>query len=275
GLRRKARWVGLAALVLVAVGGFMSPERFLRSWLFAYLFWLGVAIGCLSVTMIQHLTGGAWGVLICRILEAGGRTLYLFWLAFLPVVLGLPRLYAWARPETVAADPLPRHNAPYLNPAFFDLRAAFYFLTWAALAHFLSKWSRDLDRDSDRVVARRLRSLSGGGLVLLGLTITFASIDWAMSLEAHWFSSIYGMVFMVGEALSALCFAVVVLAVLGDQEPFSRVVHPGPVHDLGKLMLAFIMLWAYVVFSQFLIIWSGNLPEEIAFYRLRLDGGWG
>jgi hypothetical protein len=273
--QRGALALGTGSVLALAGGGVANPTQFFRSWLFALLFWLGLSVGCLSLAMIHHLTGGTWGLVIRRILEAGGRTVFACGLLFLPLAFGLKDLYAWARPQDVAADPFLQHKSLYLNPGFFIVRALIYFLVWAALAHFLSVWSRDLDRGEDPGISRRLRMLSAGGLVLLGLTITFASIDWAMSLDAHWFSSIYGMVFMVGQALSALCFAVVVLALLGRTEPLSQALRPTDVHDLGKLMLAFLMLWAYVSFSQFLIIWSGNLPDEISWYRVRLGEGWG
>jgi hypothetical protein len=145
---------------------------------------------------------------------------------------------------------------------------------WIALAAAMNRWSLALDAGPDLATSRRLRGLSGGGLVLLGLTITFSSIDWAMSLDPHWFSTIYGMIFMVGQALSALAFVIVCVAILGAQKPLSDVVRPGTIHDLGKLMLAFVMLWTYVNFSQFLIMWSGNLPEEIPWYIRRIQGGW-
>jgi hypothetical protein len=263
--------VGLAAS---AAGGLANPPQFFRSYLFAFLFWAGLAVGCLSISMIHHLTGGLWGSVIRRILEAGTRTLPVVALMFLPVALAVPRLYPWADPGRVAADPLLRHKSLYLNPPSFYGRAVFYFAVWIALAHWMSKWSLALDAGPDRATSRRLRGLSGGGLVLLGLTITFSSIDWAMSLDPHWFSTIYGVLFMVGQALSALAFVIVCVAVLGAQKPLSDVVRPGTVHDLGKLMLAFVMLWTYVNLSQFLIMWSGNLPEEIPWYIRRLHGGW-
>jgi hypothetical protein len=273
-VQRAALVAGAVGLAASAAGGLANPPQFFRSYLFAFLFWAGLAVGCLSISMIHHLTGGLWGAVIRRILEAGTRTLPLVALMFLPVALAVPRLYPWADPGRVAADPLLRHKAAYLNPPFFYGRAAFYFAVWITLAAAMSRWSLALDAGPDRATSRRLRGLSGGGLVLLGLTITFSSIDWAMSLDPHWFSTIYGVLFMVGQALSALAFVIVCVAVLGVQKPLSDVVRPGTIHDLGKLMLAFVMLWTYVNLSQFLIMWAGNLPEEIPWYIRRLHGGW-
>jgi hypothetical protein len=276
GTRRNAIVVGGVGALVLAVGAFASPEHFFPAYLFAYLFWVGVGIGCLSILHIHHLTGGIWGLVIRRPLEAGARTLRpAFALLFLPLLLGLPRLYVWARPDAVRGDHVLEQKAAYLNVPFFVGRAAFYFVVWMVLAHLFSRWSLELDRSGSLRVARRLRSLAGGGLLLMGLTITFSSVDWAMSLNPHWFSTIYGILFMVGQVLSAMALVIVVLARLAHADEVAAVARPSAVHDLGKLLLAFVMLWAYVNVSQFLIIWSANLPEEIPFYIQRLHGGWG
>jgi hypothetical protein len=272
-LQRGAIAAALVGLVACLAGGFANPAQFYRSWLFAYLFWINVGIGCLSLVMIHHLSGGMWGLVIRRILEAGTRTMYLAPLFFLPVVLGMGHVYPWARPES-AADPLLRHKALYLNAPFFLVRAAFYFVVWAGLAHLLNRLSAQLDAGPSEKISKRLRGLSAGGLLLMGLTITFSSVDWAMSLDPRWFSTIYGVLFMVGQALAALTLVIVLLALFGKEEPFASVVKPVDTHDLGKLMLAFTMLWAYIHLSQFLITWSGNLPEEIPWYLRRTYGGW-
>lgn len=256
------------------IGGLINPSQFLRSYLLAYLFWAGIALGCLCIVMLHHLSGGRWGLVIRRILEAGSRTLVLLPVLFLPVALGAHELYLWARPADVAADEVLRHKSLYLNLPFFLARAAFYFMAWAAAAHLLSKWSLKLDAGPDPRLERRLQGLSGGGLVLMGLTITFSSVDWAMSLNPHWFSTIYGMIFMVGDALSALTLVIVLVALMGGERPLSSVLRPTTFHDLGKLLLAFLMLWAYLHLSQFIITWSGNLPEEISWYVARFRGGW-
>ena len=274
-IRRTALTAGVVGVLASLVGGAIDATQFFRSWLFAFLFWTGISIGCLSILMIHHLSGGIWGLAIRRLLEAGGRTIKVCALLFIPIVFGLSRIYLWAQPEVVAHDPILQAKAPYLNVAFFVARAIFYFLCWTALAHFLSKWSLELDgyRESLRI-SRRLRSLAGPGLVIMGLTITFSSVDWAMSLNPHWFSTVYGLLFMVGQVLSAMALVIVMLAVLGHAKPLVDVTRPSVVHDLGKLTLAFIMLWAYLQLSQFLITWSGNLPEEIPFYIQRLHGPW-
>jgi hypothetical protein len=268
---------GLAAAVgvLACAGlGLLNPAQFYRSYLLAYLFWANVAVGCLSLTLIHNLTGGFWGLVARRVLEAGTRTLVLLPLLFLPIALGLHQLYAWSDAETIGKDAVLRQKLLYLNPGFFLGRAVFYFVVWAGLAQLVNKWSRALDAGPNLKLERRLRGIGGGGLVLMGLTITFAAVDWAMSLDPRWFSTIYGVIFMIGQALAALAFTILVLAALIRERPFAGVVEPAHVHDLGKLMLAFTMLWAYMHLSQFLIIWSGNLPEEIPFYLRRSQRGW-
>ena len=275
-LRRRAFAAGAAGLIASLIGALVSPTQFFRSYLFAFLFWNGIALGCLSLLMIQHLTGGRWGLAIRRLLEAGTRTVPVMALLFLPVVVGLKRIYPWAGSEPT--DAIMRHaieaKHAYLNVPFFLGRAAFYFAVWFLLAHFLNRVSLESDAGMDLRQARKLRSLSGGGLLLMGLTITFMSVDWAMSLDPRWFSTIYGMLFMIGTALSALALCIVVVTRLGGNPQVSVVANADTLHDLGKLMLAFIMVWAYFSFSQFLIIWSGNLPEEIPWYIRRFHGVW-
>jgi len=272
-LQRAGFLAGAAGLVLCVLGAFLDLDQALRSWLFAHLFWTSVSIGCLSLLMLNHLTGGVWGAVIRRLLEAGARALAILALLFLPVAVGVTRIYEWARPEVVAADPVLRMKQPYLNVPFFLGRAVFFFAVWSLLAHLLSRWSGELGRTGSLGVAGRLRGLSGGGLVLLGFTITFSAVDWAMSLDPHWYSTIYGMIFMVDQTLAAMALMILLLARLRDESPFREVARPQAFHDLGKLLLAFVMLYAYVNFSQFLIIWAGNLAEEIPWYVRRLHGG--
>jgi hypothetical protein len=260
---------------LCAFGWLTNAEQFYRSWLFGFLFWIGVAIGCLSITLIHNLTGGLWGLVIRRLLEAGSRTLPWLAVLFLPVALGLSHIYPWARADVVAADPLIQQKTLYLNVPFFLARTVFYFGVWLLLSHLQARWSDELDRGVHYLkTSRRLRGLGGAGLLLMGLTITFSAVDWAMSLNPHWYSTVYGVLFMVGQALSAMAFIIVCVARFGGEDPLQRVLRKEQVHDLGKLMLAFVMLWAYISFTQFLIVWAGNLPEEIPFYIQRLSGGW-
>lgn len=273
-LQRGALAVGVAALVLCVLGAFFSPAHFLRAYLLGYVFWIGITLGCLAIVMLHHLSGGGWGLIIRRVLESATRTLPLMAVLFLPIAIGVQRLYVWARPEEVTRSPILLHKAPYLNVGFFLMRAGFYFAVWLGMSYLLNKWSREQDQSADPGPMRRLEAVSGPGLVLFGLTVTFASIDWVMSLEPAWFSSIFGILFMGGQALSAIAFVTAITVVLAGSKPMSEIIAPRHLHDLGKLMLAFVMLWAYFAFSQFLIIWSGNLPEETPWYFHRLQSGW-
>jgi hypothetical protein len=274
GLQRLALGVGVVGLGLCAVGFMGNREHFFRAWLMAYMVWFGVALGSMAWLMIQYLSGGAWGVVTRRIFEASSRTLPFMAVLFLPIAFGVHDLYLWSRPDVVAGDEILRHRAPYMSLSFFYARAVLYFVLWSVLAYLLSSWSRQQDAAPDDRLALRLQRLSGGGLLLYAITLFFASVDWVMSLDPHWFSTIYGILFMGGQGLGSMAFTIAIVVLLAQSEPMSHVFGPNHLHDLGKLMLAFVMLWAYFQFSQFLIIWSANLPEEIPFYLTRIEGGW-
>ena len=264
---------GVGAAVSLA-GLFFDVRQFLQSYLMAYMLCLGVTLGCLALGMVHQLSGGAWGVVIRRPIGAAARVLPVMTLLFLPIAFGMNRLYGWTNADLVAHDEALQHKHLYLNTPFFLVRAAVYFLVWNGLSYFLNAWSLEQDRTAEPRLARRMQRLSGGGLLAFGLTITFASFDWMMSLEPHWFSTIYGVLIVGGQGLSALAFLTAALVWLSRRPPLNRIVVPAHFHDLGNLMLAFVMLWAYFSFSQYLIIWSGNLPVEISWYLHRLQTGW-
>ena len=275
---RSALAVGIVALAAGAAGGLANPTQFFRSYLLGFVFWNGLAVGALAVLMLQYLTGGAWGIAIRRELEAATRTLPLTAVAFVPLLAGMHRLYAWTNADTVAHDEVLRNKTLYLNTPFFLARAALAFAIWMLLAYFLNAWSRQQDErpaDDRRAIDRKLQLVSGGGRVLYALTTTFTSIDWVMSLEPHWYSTMYGVLYMVGQALGALALASVAVVLLSNREPVAGFLGGRIRHDLGKMMFAFTMIWAYVNFSQYLIVWSGNIPEEISWYLARFRGGWG
>jgi hypothetical protein len=265
--------VGLAACL---VAGLVPDTRvhLFRAWLVAFNYCLGLALGALVVVMLQYLTGGTWGFVLRRPLEAATRTLPLLAVLFVPLAFGLADLYEWANPEAVAANENLRHKAPYLNVTFFLIRAAVYFAVWNLLQLLLNRWSKVHDRTNDPRILERCGALGAGGIVLYVLTITFASVDWVMSLEPHWYSTIYGALFGMGQVLSGFAFAIAVFLLLGDRPPLDQAVNRPNLRDLGSLLLAFVMVWAYLGFDQFLLIWSGNLPEEVPWYVARLEGGW-
>jgi hypothetical protein len=266
--------VGAGGLLLAAIGGAFNPTQFFQSYLTAYMFCLGATLGCLALGMVHQLSGGAWGVVLRRPIGAATRVLPVMTVLFLPVVVGMGRLYPWTHADLVAGDEILQHKHVYLNTPFFLIRAALYFLVWNAISYFLNTWSLEQDRTGESHLSQRMQRLSAAGLLGYGLTITFASFDWLMSLDPHWFSTIYGVLIIGGQGLTAIAFLIVVIAWLGRREPLDQLIVPGHFHDAGNLMLAFVMLWAYFAFSQYLIIWAGDLPHEIAWYQNRLQTGW-
>ena len=272
--QRQLLIAGGAGAAVSLVGLLLDRRQFFQSYLMTFMLLLGATLGSLALGMIHQLSGGAWGVVTRRIFGAASRVLPVLTILYVPLLFGLHDLYEWTHHDVVEADPILSGKSAYLNIPFFLLRTALYFAVWNAIAYFLNRWSLEQDRSPDPRIATRMQMLSGGGLVAYGLTITFASFDWVMSLDPHWFSTIYGVLFMGGQGLTALAFLVIALAWLSRREPLNTIVVPSHFHDLGNLMLAFVMLWAYFSFSQYLIIYSGNLPEEITWYTRRLFTGW-
>ena len=273
--RTRALIAGVVGTAISAAGFFAAgPTQFYRSYLWSYMFIVGLTIGSLAWLMLQYVTGGAWGLVIRRSCEAATRTLPLVLVMFLPIVIGINNLYPWARAATVAADPLLQHKAPYLNVPFFLGRAAFYFAGWMFLAWWFNRWSLKEDIEGHDVVHGKMSSMAGPGLLFFGFSTTFMAVDWILSVDPKWFSTIFGMLFMVNQALTAMAFLITLMVILYQQRPMSEVLTHRHLHDLGKFLLALVMVWAYFSFSQFLIIWAGNLPEEIPWYLTRLNGGW-
>ena len=273
-IQRRSLFVGLVSMAAFSGWGLLNPEGFFRAYLVAYLFWIGIALGSLGILMLHQLVGGCWGFIIRRLLEAGTRTFPLMALLFLPILFGMNHIFIWTDADLVARDHVLQHKSAYLNIPFFTTRAIVYFLLWIGISSLLSRWSLEQDRTGDPLLSRRMPILSGPGLVIFGLTATFASIDWVMSLEPHWFSTMHGVIFIVGQALATLAFSILCVVLFSGQKPLSDLISPKYLRDLGTMMLAFVMLWAYVTFSQYLIIWSGNLPEEIPWYLHRTRGVW-
>ena len=270
--RSLALIAGVAGLVVCALGFVVDRGHFFRSWLISYLLVLGIALGSMALMMIQHLSGGTWGV-FRRIFEASSRTIPFLALLFVPVLLGMSDLYVWTHPDHVQADEILRHKAPYLNIPFFIGRAVLYFAIWIALALVLNRLSARQDT-GEVAVNQTIQRVSGAGLVLYALTVTFAGIDWIMSLNPHWYSTLFGFLMMGGQGLSALAFTIVISTILVKREPLNSLLTPSHFHDLGKLMFAFVMLWAYFNFSQFLLTYAANLIEEIPYMVTRTSHGW-
>ncbi len=276
-LQMPAFIVGAVGVVIWVAGFFLggTKEQFFQSYLYAYLFWIGIPLGSFIILMLQHMVSGMWGVAVRRILEAAAMTLPFMALLFVPIAaFGMQDLYEWARPEALAHDTLLQHKSVYLNVPFFYLRAVIYFVFWISFALLLAKFSRDQDKSEMPFPAGRFRLVSGPGIALYVLTMTFAAFDWGMSLEPHWFSAIYGVIFIIGQALSTFAFTILIVAYLADRKPFADLLTTKHFHDLGNLLFAFTILWTYMSLSQFIIIWSANLPEETPWYIHRAQGGW-
>jgi len=282
-LRSRAVVVAVIGLALMVLGLFTGGlSLFFQSYLIAFVFLMGITLGSMALLMVQYLSGGAWGMVARRVFEAATRNLPLMLVLFVPIALtaasglNLPVLYEWMRPEAMN-DPVIKLKAAYLNKGFFLARAVLFFAIWGTLVFLLNRWSKEQDDSAPRrpgPMDGRLRVLSGPGLVLYVITITFMSVDWIMSISPKFYSTIFGILTLGGQGLSTMAFTILTLSLLARFKPMSQVIEKDHFHDLGKLMLAFVMLWAYFNVSQLIIIWSGNLPEEIPWYIERLQGAW-
>lgn len=265
---------GIIFLILCGIGVAIAPREFFISWLWAFIFWIGLTLGCFNSAMIHYLTGGRWGNSTRRFLEAGFMTLPLMAILFTPILFGLHDLYPWARPDEVSTDKILQQKVIYENFTGFLVRAIFFFGIWILIATRLRKWSLQQDLTPDVAPTIKMRTLSGPGIVIVPLTITFAFVDWIMSIEPAWFSTVFGVILLAGEILIAIAFVILLLAWFRSFPPFHEVANEKQFHDLGNLLLAFVMFWTYVAFSQLLIVYSGNQPHEIGWYLRRIFGSW-
>lgn len=267
--------IGILGLMLTGLSLSFARQQFFQAYLLGYIFWLGIALGCLALVLLHNLSGGMWGALMLRFGEAGMSTLPILALLFIPLLLGIPDLYIWARPDEVARDALLQQQSPYLNVPFFIVRAALYFIVWIICGFVVRRWSLARDHsENPGKYTQRLRRLGAGGLLAFGLTASWAMIDWVMSLEPHWYSTIYAAMVVLGGVLGAFAVIVLFVVLLRTTQPLSEVVSRGLFNDLGSLLLTFVILWTYFAFSQFLIIYSGNGGQEIQWYVHRIAGGW-
>ncbi len=265
---------GIAGAVLSALGWFMQPKAFAFAYLPAWLFWFGITVGAFPIIMIHHLTSGGWGFAIRRVMECLLKALPLCLLLFIPIALNMQQLYEWTHTHVVQHDPVLKSKELYLNQPLFWIRFFLYFAIWILYAVKLRKHSAAQDEQPNSAIAKKLSGYGGAGLLIYTMTVTFAIIDWVMSLEPHWFSTIYGAIFMIHFALSSLAFTVLICVLLSKNEPMKTVFSIDRMHDLGSLQFAAIMLWAYTSVSQLIIIWAANLQEEAPWYIHRSTGGW-
>jgi hypothetical protein len=263
---------GVGLVLALALRG-SNPRGFAFAWLNAYLFGLTLALGSLFFILIQHATQAGWSVAVRRIAEAVAGSMPVFALLFLPVLLGMGDLFPWARPEA-AAEPLMKWKAPYLNTQFFLVRAVVYFVVWSGLAICYARASRSQDQGTAGTAPSfAMRRFAPPAILLLAITQTFASIDWAMSLSPTWYSTVFGVYFFAGSFVGFFGL-LALLAIPLERGPLHGILTIEHLHDVGKHLFAFTCFWAYIGFCQFFLIWYGNIPEETAFYQARLHGGW-
>ena len=269
--------VGVIGLVASAAAWLLNPNSFFPAYLMAVFFWLGVVWGTMAVAMVYYLAGGPWGAVIRTFLEASMRTLPLLAVLFLPLLLGIPTLYIWARPDVVAQSPLYQYKViqtGWLSVPFFIGRTVLYFAVWFVLVTVLNRLSAEQNRTGDPAIRARMGRWSAAGMILLILTSTFAAFDWIMSIQPAFTSTAFGIVEGTSMLIAGFAVIIVVAALLAYREPWRHVWSYKIWMNLGGWLFAFTMLWAYLAFSQFMLIWYGNLPEEIELYVRRFDGVW-
>lgn len=277
---RTAFIIGAIAAVVCLVGIFIAgPGQFFQAYLYSYLFWLGISLGLLGLLMLHFAVSSRWGLTLRRIAEAGGGAIWVMAILFIPLIIGLPFLYPWARPQEIAADPALKYQTWYLNMPFFIVRAVIYFAVWIALAYFANRQIARLANDpaGNPLLRGRLQGLGAAGMILYAFTMFFASVDWLMSLLPSWTSTAFGMIIVLGQAQSALAFAILVLNLFPGMSLSKRWTYettPQPYQDLGALSITLVMAYAYVAFFQMLIQWAGNIPREVIWYVDRTKGGW-
>lgn len=265
----------VVCLVLMALGIFLAGrDQFFRSWLFAWIFWFGLSIGCMGVVMMHHLLGGGWGYLIRRFGESAALCIPIMAILFIPIVIGARSLFPWADPAQVAGDAVLRHKTGYLNLSFWTLRAVIYFAVLWLWAWMLRITSLRLDREPGPGLLKRLVNLSSIGEVIYFVLMAFAAVDWMMSREPHWISTVFGFIVVMAQAVTALCFLILMVAIHCDDPALKPVIQADYLNDLGNVLLTFVILWAYMSFGQFLVTWLGNNQDEIVWYIRRTDGGW-
>jgi hypothetical protein len=266
--------VGALGLLLCCAGFFANRAEFFQSYLFAFIYWGGFTIGGLTVLLMNHVVGGIWGVTTRRLLGAAVRTLPLLVLLFIPLLIGVRDIYPWAQPETVKHNDFLLHKQGYLNLPFFLLRTVVYFAIWIFWGFRVYKMADLQDETGDVTLRERMRKFSAPGLLIIVLSATFAYIDWILSADAQYYSTIYGAMILIGDVLQTFALIIIVLVLAAGKDRFGGRVNPKVLHDLGNLMFAFTIFWTYLTASQLIITWPANLPQEIEWYLVRVRGGW-
>jgi hypothetical protein len=266
--------IGAVGIIASIIAFFIDREQFFHSWLTAYMYWLTLGLGGLFFTMLHHLVGATWSVVVRRLAEAIMSVLPYMFLAFLPIVFGMHDLYHWTHVEAVAEDKLLQWKSGFLNVPFFLIRALIYFGVWTLLSYLLRKTSLLQDNGHTPELSSKFVKISAPGMIAFALTLTFASFDWVMSLDPHWYSTIFGAYIFAGAAVAVLAFMPLVIIYLQKRRVMAETITVEHYHDLGKLLFAFLIFWAYMAFSQYFLIWYGNIPEETIWYLHRWTGSW-
>ena len=262
--------IGLG-LALALSGG---TKQFYFSWLVAYLYFLSIALGALFFVLVHTVTRAAWGITLRRVVENVMATLPVFALLFVPIWLGRHELYEWMHADVAAHNPVVAGKSPYLNESFWFIRAILYFTAWSALATFFSTQSQKQDETGDERISARLRGVAPLGIALFALSATFATIDWMMSLEPMWYSTMIGVYFFSGAVVAILSFTLLLVQFAHTRGALRGVVTIEHQHDVAKLLFGFTVIWAYIAFSQYFLIWYANIPEETIYYMKRQVGSW-
>lgn len=263
--------IGTFFISLLFEGG---ARQFLFAYLVNYLFFLSISLGALLFIPLQYLTRAGWSVAVRRVAEILACNLLPLAILFLPILLGMGWLYSWTDPEIIAADPLVAHKVPYLNVAFFLARALFYFAVWCGFAYFFFRLSTQQDVSGDKNLTLRMERWSPLALLLTWVCLSFASFDWMMSLDPHWFSTIFGVYYFAGSAVGFIALLTLILVSLQRSGRLANAVTREHYHDLGKLLFGFVVFWAYIAFSQFMLYWYANMPETTGWYLIRWEGHW-
>jgi len=271
---RSAIVIAIISSVLTIGIYFLYPTEFYPSYLVAFVFWTSIMLGGLFLSLLHHVSNATWSVVLRRIFESIAMTAPLMAVLFLPVVLGIHNLYSWSHTETIAAEPLLQEKAGYLNIPFFIIRSALYFLLWSAMAWILYRTSLKQDQQYQASQVKILRTVSAPGIIVFALTITFAAFDWLMSLDPHWYSTIFGLYVFAGSFLSVLAFVILTGLFLRKNNLLADVITVEHYHDLAKFLFSFTIFWGYMAFSQYFLIWYANIPEETIFFRHRWEGSW-
>lgn len=274
GGKKIALAIGIISLGLCVIGWTTMPREFFIAYLFAEVFFVGLSLGSLGILMIHHLTAGYWGYGVRRFLEAAVGNLPLLAVLFVPIFFGLSELYPWQHPDIVAAHELLSKKHAYLNTPGFIIRSIAVFAVWIIMSQLLLRWSAEQDISVSAEPTRKMRTLSGPGLVIWPMTMTFAAVDWIMSTETEWYSTMFPVLICIGQILGALALMILIFWWAGNSSELSKLAGEDSFHKIGNLLLAFVMMWAYLAFGQLLVTWSGNLPPEISWYLHRIAGGW-